>query len=1059
MAKSIRNPIFSALGGYFTANDSYRHAIVGTAEGKVFDISFGQPQAHGRSYLACFDAITAADAFFTPDDDFGHVIVATPNGDISEIFNGSSGTFFTSPPLANFSDILGISAFFTPDDGLRRVIVATGDGNLTEVSYGIQAGTAVTQLPLANFANIVDIAAFYTADDGLRHVIVATGDGNVTEVYYGPAIGVRIAEPPLGTDRDIVSIAAFYSPDDRARHVIAATSNGDIIDKIYGPTIGVHIGWRLIATLRDIVGIAAFYTPDDSARHVIAATGDGSVTEVYYYPQSPPYVSQPALDVFGVDAPTLEDISPDLSNLDANASAVLSANDISTAGRSVSIAGNADELFVFNQQAGVWKNTGELNWSALPRSPLTASIFPPSQIDVDPVAGGHVVAGTLQGAFESTDGGSTWTPIQQTWPCGSAAIRAVAFAKNSELVLATDCGIATRPAAGQPFTYFPTAAGVGALAVSQTKLWACSHGSLFVSTDNGATWTALLTNNTALNSLDSRSLAAFDNFVYFESSVSGLGGCGSGNIIGVYDVANNILTTQPVTASGRQTCDGTGLGGRRFVRSFILDNPALPATIGPAGRLQLFFGAGQEVYQALGSDPAGNITNWNLVVATIESAATTSIGANPPVRIHADIWDFLIDTSGGGTKAWVAGDGGVYENVLSNPFVFPESDGWIRRFGGMHTHQAHMITVIPTNPVNRSRLAYPTGDNEGWYRNTSMLDTPTPGWEVTFRDGNLGDASWTMADASSPHFSLITRNQAAAAFINHRATPDIRFISFLNFWMKKDAKGNPKVLQNGHFYPDGPTAFQFIQSPKGAGRFPSLDAVMMCDLPLIKYDAATDTNIPLLPNTPLAANTNGQPVLLRNKSFDSSPDINADGAAGWVIEIPSFPPGTEGFYVTGSRTGPVYYSFTSTTLSRRDGNNWTTIASNVSASPAFGPAFVNPYDSKTVYVITPNSIEVSVDGGSTFTPEQQLTALVAGRQGFATSTLAQISFSYDNPDEIVAGAQSGVFYRNASGHWVDLTSLLPAPLSLITGVGIDCEALYVSFDSRSVVRITGYRNA
>jgi hypothetical protein len=168
--------------------------------------------------------------------------------------------------------------------------------------------------------------------------------------------------------------------------------------------------------------------------------------------------------------------------------------------------------------------------------------------------------------------------------------------------------------------------------------------------------------------------------------------------------------------------------------------------------------------------------------------------------------------------------------------------------------------------------------------------------------------------------------------------------------------------------------------------------------------------------------------------------------------------------VTGSRAAPIYYSFTSTTLSRLDfsrffGNFWTTIANNVVGSHAFGPAFVNPYDSNVLYIITPGGIQVSVNGGNNFSPEPQLTAPASGSQGFAMDTLAQIAFNYDNPAEIVAGAASGVFYRNATGRWADLTSLLPKPLSLITGVGIDCEALYVSFDSRSIVRITSYRNA
>jgi hypothetical protein len=1067
MAKSIHDPIFSAVGGFFTSNDNYRHAIVGTTEGKVFEIFFTAVFAQGQAYLACFDAIVAADAFATPDDNFNHVVVATSDGNISEIFYNQTGTFFTTPPLANFSGILAVSGFFSTDDNFRHAVVATNDGNITEVFYHPTAGVHISEPPLANFQGVVSIAAFYAEDDHMRIVIVATSDGAIHEVFYRPDIGAHITQPALAKFTGIVDIAAFYTGDDRFRHVIVATKDGKITEVFYHPSIGVHISQPALANFENIAGIAGFYTGDDRFRHVIVATNDGAVTEVSYSPQAGSHVSQPPLGVFAVNPPTLEDISPDVSNLDANASAQLAANNISTAGRSVSIAGNADELFVFNEKAGVWKNSGGTDWSQLPQSPPIASLFPPSAITVDPNDGGHLVAGTENGAHETDDGGLTWQPIPQTWPCGSTAIRAVAFANNSALLLATDCGVATRPAAGQPFTFFSTAGQqVGALAVSETRLWAITPGSLYMSADNGTTWKQLLANNPTLATFDSTSLAAFDGFAYVQTSLAGLGGCGHGNVIGIYDVSTGTLTQQPVRASGSQTCDGTGLGGRRFIKSFVRKDPTLPAIVGPGGRLQLFFGAGQELYQALGMDNGGNVTNWSLVVATHGSGAKTSSSADPPVHIHADIWDFLIDTSADGTKAWVAGDGGVYENTLATPFTFPESEGWIRRFGGMHTHQAHMVTVIPTNPVNRSRLAYPSSDNDGWYRNASLLSASAPPWEVTNltnQRGSLGDANWSVADASSTRFILIVRHQESAAFINYNRSPDISFIKFLNFWMKKDSNGKPKPMA-GHFFPSGPTAFQFIQSPKSDGRFPGLDAVMMCDLPLIRYDEATDTNVPMLPNTPLGQNTNGQPVLLRNSSFDANPDINASNAAGWTIEIPSFPPNTQGFYVTGSRAAPVYYSFTSSTLSRLDGTNWTTVATGLTASLAvgpvsFGPAFVNPYDSNTLYVITPQSIKASVDGGKSFNAEAQLTALVAGSQNLPTPTLAQIGFNYDNPAEMVAGAASGVFYRNGSGQWVDLTWLLPRPLSLITGVGIDCEAIYVSFDSRSIARITSYRNA
>jgi hypothetical protein len=1072
MSKLLKNAIFAGIGGFFSANDGNRHVIVMTTAGKLFEIFYGKP-GKGTSYLACFDSVLALDAFFSPNDKTSHAIVATPDGNISEIYYLTSGIFFSAPPLANFASIIAISSFFTPDDKVGHVIVATADGNITEVFYGSSIGSHVTQPPLAKFANIVAISAFYSDDDKNSHVIVATADGNITEVYYGKTIGVHISQPALAKFSEIVDIGAFYSPNDKVRHVIVATADGNLTEVFYGPGIGVHVSQPPLANLKGIVGITSFFTSDDTTGHVIVATEDGNVTEVYYGSKIGSHVSAPALGTFGIESPALEDISPDLSNLDPGAKNVVSvANGASIAGRSISIVGHDGNLFVFNEKAGVWKYSTGPNWLQLPESPLHADRGPPSFLALDPNNSGDVVAVNDTGAFETTDGGTTWKQIAQTWSCGSPAVRAVVFASNSALILATDCGIATRSAVGQVFTFFSSSAGITALALGETKVWARTASNLYVSTDHGTTWTTVLTADKTLAAQDSSTLAAFDDFVYFASaSPNPTPPPANNNILAVFDVAAGTFSTQIVSAHNVQTGDGTGLGGRRFVRTFIRSDSTLTDSLGPGGRRQLFMGVGQEIWQALGATASGSVTDWNLVIATTASGAVTSTGASPPMRIHADIWDFLIDTNAGAKKAWVAGDGGIYEIDLASPFTFPESKGWIQLYGGMHTHQAHMINVVPINPVNRSRLAYPTADNEGWYQDYSAVLLPRAPWQITSGQPsatwtgsstgfyNLGDASWTNADLNNPDYLFMPRHQEIAMLVRYSETGKNRvFVKFLNYWVV-----NNKVVLAGHVCPGAPTAFQFIPSPKSAGALTTLDAVMMCDLPLLKAvasGATTNVSSPFFSSDqPLGQNTNGAPVLIRNKNFETNADINANNAKGWAVEISSLPSGTAGFYVTGGRQNPIYYAYTGDTLYRFSSGSWNAVAQNLVWSAAFGPAFVNPYDSNMIFALTNTTIQVSSDGGKTFPTEAQLTSLVRGSSNLPMSSLAQIGFNYDNPAEIVVGAQTGLFFRSAAGRWANLTALLPKPLALITGVGIDSEALYVSFDSRSIVRVTGYRAA
>jgi len=50
-------------------------------------------------------------------------------------------------------------------------------------------------------------------------------------------------------------------------------------------------------------------------------------------------------------------------------------------------------------------------------------------------------------------------------------------------------------------------------------------------------------------------------------------------------------------------------------------------------RLELFYSAGQEIYQAAGLNNDGTVTSWNVIVGTQESGLRQD-------QVHADMWDF-----------------------------------------------------------------------------------------------------------------------------------------------------------------------------------------------------------------------------------------------------------------------------------------------------------------------------------------------------------------------------------------------------------------------------------
>jgi hypothetical protein len=993
--------------------------------------------------------ITSVAGYFTPSDGFQHAIAATSEGQLHEVyFNPQTGIF--RDILGCFDEVVAIAGYFTPNDGFQHVIVATSDGDVHEVYFDPQKG--VFEDLLAHFDGIIDIAGFFTPDDGYQHVIVATSDGNLHEVYFNPQIG--IFQDILTQFSGMVSVAGFFTPDDNYRHAIVATSDGNLHEVYFNPQKGIF--QDVLTSFNGIGQIAAYYTPTDGNRHVIVATSDGNLHEVYFNPQIG--IFQDVLTTFVPLLPAFEDIGPDTANGTVG-------NFDATSGLTIGLSGDVSALYAVSLNAGVWKSLADSAWAQLAQSPQYAYC-----IAVDPNNASHLAVGerdgdaiNLQqnhsGVWESYDAGNSWTysfdPLSLTG-CTSQAIPAVAFSSQSTLFAASVCGIGRKPANASTFDFSITPAGVSwvtALSISESKVWARTPDSLLVSSDDGVTWTtkpvptSLSVGGTTYNiTFSSRgglfSLAAVDvaAYMFFKPSPDV---AGNHNTLLVYNVATDSWTVQ-VLSSG----DGTGLGGRRFIKTFILNRPDLPLVVGQ--RLQIFLGVGQDMSQATGLNSDGTLQ-------LVDFAHTFGSGAPTHDPIHSDIWDFHIASDG--STGWVACDGGVYQKSLP-------SGGWVTYDQGLHTHHIHTVTVLPMNDVNRSRLAYATSDNDAWYRDTSFIVAPPASWHVT---GDLGDANWTSGDAGSPQIALMARHAQLAQLTTFGAPPP-QGAQFTD--LQAITLSNDKQVQGQLF-------IQFIQTLKGEGQNPLLDAVMLAHLPL------TDANGNPVPGPLGQPNPSGSPVLIRSTQFAANPDANISKFQNWNIEANDLPMGTQGFWVSGGHTNPVYYLYSreagGVVLYKRNssGSGWQLLLSNLQDGGSFGPAFVNPYNPNMLYVLAANGVKVSFDGGANFQDEVTLTALLTGSGTFpftgnfsggngqfvsigsranAMGTLSDMAFYRDNPNRVVAASPfTGVFYTSGDGCWRDLSPYLPRPHTPVSSVGIDCEAIYAGMEGRSLVRIVGYR--
>lgn len=265
--------------GFYSDDDGYRHAIVGSANGIITEIFFNPQTGIGAKQIVTQFGLLDLGCFYTPNDQYRHVITALANGNIHEVFfNPQTG--LGDALLGNIPKAIAACGFYSADDNFRHAIVATADGDVIEIYYHPTFGEG--QMLLGNFENIIDIGCFFTADDNYRHVIVGTADGNIIEIYYHPQHGifnVVIANVP-----GIIRLSGYVADNDRFfnRRVQVLTETDSIHEVRYHQNFGIMR--TLLFNTSGVKDLGAFYSPDDDFRHSILAFASGEIKELYFNP-------------------------------------------------------------------------------------------------------------------------------------------------------------------------------------------------------------------------------------------------------------------------------------------------------------------------------------------------------------------------------------------------------------------------------------------------------------------------------------------------------------------------------------------------------------------------------------------------------------------------------------------------------------------------------------------------------------------------------------------------------------------------------------------------------
>jgi len=267
-----------ACDGFYTPDDEFRHAIIGTRDGGVTELFYHPDLGEGRVRVADQTGLRDLAGFWSDDDRYRHVITAREGGEVWEIFfHPSSG--IGQVKIATVPGAARVAGFYSDDDHYRHAIVATAGGEVIEIFYHPDHGQG--QVTLGTFSGLVDIGAFYTPDDQRRHVIVGQADGTVTEIYFHPSTGVETAE--IGRVPGLTRVSGYYAADDGFfdRRAAIAADDGRIHEIRYHPQFGIM---RVVLFNEEVVDLGSFFSGDDGYRHAILAIDDGDIDELFFRP-------------------------------------------------------------------------------------------------------------------------------------------------------------------------------------------------------------------------------------------------------------------------------------------------------------------------------------------------------------------------------------------------------------------------------------------------------------------------------------------------------------------------------------------------------------------------------------------------------------------------------------------------------------------------------------------------------------------------------------------------------------------------------------------------------
>jgi len=303
---SINNGI-RFIAGYYTDYNNLQHVIVAAKDGYVYEVHW-DPNELASGYHPPADrldghfgdSLVTIAGFFTPDDNYHHAIVGTNDGKPHELYYNlgeSPNRNDMRYQISSFDPKKGMASFYSPVDNLRHVVIVDRMGNPVDITWNAHHppnGIGITIPPTDS--QVASISGFLSddANPNTRHIIVARNDtGQVYDIDYPDE--QHIPRSILGQDdvyvrttfnERVQNVTAFFSSDTNYRHIVVLTQANLLEDHAYDTYGGNMRSTQLTSSaLAHVADITSFYNTYDQLRHVVYAIDDGSLYEITYTSQ------------------------------------------------------------------------------------------------------------------------------------------------------------------------------------------------------------------------------------------------------------------------------------------------------------------------------------------------------------------------------------------------------------------------------------------------------------------------------------------------------------------------------------------------------------------------------------------------------------------------------------------------------------------------------------------------------------------------------------------------------------------------------------------------------